>query len=107
MSKPQYNLYVIRPEDIEDGERHYLITPDYCLLYTNKKPAMKCEQFTKLEELPAAAWEWLKVEIESIRLEYMAQNQKEILGKAKQFNEQFRLELENERKKLKEGKAQL
>lgn len=107
MADSQYNLYVIRPEDIGEDERHYFITPDYCLLYTDKEPSGRCEQFTRLEELPAPAWEWLKEQIESIRLEYMAANRKEVLGRARQFTEQFRLELEKERRNLEEGKAQL
>ena len=101
--KKKYGLYVVRPEDIGEEERHYLITPDYCLLYTKNKPPQKSAAVTHTDRLPALAAQWLKEQIEQIRREYAAEHKTEILRQAKTFYDAFRKELEAERQHLKEG----
>ena len=103
-AKKEYGLYVVRPEDIEAKETRYLITPDYCLLYTQSKPPAKSVKVKSLDRLPPLAWEWLKEQVDSVRREYIAQNEAEILAQAKSFFDVFRTELEAERQRiLKEG----
>ena len=98
--KREYGLYVVRPEDIPETEQRYLITPDYCLLYTPNMPPRKSAKVTSLEKLPTVAYEWLKEQVESVRKEYIAERSKEILTEAKAFHDVFRGELEKERREV-------
>ena len=67
-STDKYGLYVVRPEDIGENEKYYLITATYCLLYTKKKPK---DGFPvkNLTALPSLAKQWLNGAIESLRQE--------------------------------------
>lgn len=100
--KAKYRLYVISPENIADDERHYLITPDYCLLYTQKErgEAEKAIEIKDIKSLPSVAKEWLNERIEMIRTEYLAEHKREILEAAEDFGRSFAQELE----KIKQSK---
>lgn len=101
-STDRYGLYVIRPEDIGEGEKYYLITATYCLLYTKKKPkngiAVK-----DIPSLPSLAKQWLGSAIESVRQEYLASHQQELLAKGKNFSDALKRELEAERVRIRES----
>lgn len=93
----KYQLYIVRPQDINDNEQHYLITVDYCLLYTNNKPPKINKKITDMKLLPELAMSWLSECIEDIRLKYLADNQSEIVDKANAFAERLQKELAAER----------
>ena len=81
---PEYHLYVALPEAIRATDRHYLITPDYCLIYTDEQlPADSATEIKNLHMLPASAWEWLAERINIIRAEYLIQHKEEVLEEAK------------------------
>lgn len=103
--RKQYHLYVVRPEDIPEGEPFFLITAKYSLLYTANRPPKRSREISDLAQLPALAMEWLKTSIDQIRAEYLAENEREILRRGKEFTERFAAELAAEREKLekKEG----
>lgn len=102
MSK-KYHLYVVRPQDISQVERNYLITPDYSLLYTQNEPPKKSEEVTDLSILPPSAMDWLKERIDVIRIEYMRAHSEEAQEYAGNFIERFQQELERENERLKAG----
>lgn len=93
MSDGKYGLYVVRPKDIGEEERHFLITAEYCLLYTKNAPPQKSVEISDLSMLPETAKQWLNGAIDDVRREYLANNQNEILKRAKTFNERFAEEL--------------
>ena len=101
-STDKYGLYVVRPEDIGENEKYYLITATYCLLYTKKKPK---DGFPvkNLTALPSLAKQWLNGAIESLRQEYLTENQQQLLAKGKAFSDALRQELEAERIRIKES----
>lgn len=96
----KYGLYVVRPEDIGDKEKYYLITPTWALLYTNRKPPEKNREVTNITMLPEIAMTWLKGTIDQIRLEYLRDNEEAILERGKAFTERFEAELKAEKEKL-------
>lgn len=101
----KYRLYLTLPEKIRKNERHYIITPDYCLVYTNK-PMRKegTEEITDFSILPSEAWEWLVSRINTIRADYIAENKNAVLLEAERFGEEF-LKLATEKDKTKEEKG--
>lgn len=101
--KRPYRLYVTRPEDIGEGERHYLVTPDYCLLYTQNPPPERSAEVESLAQLPPEAWEWLRERVEVIRAEYIKARERELLERAAEFTGLFGSELAREREKLRRG----
>lgn len=96
----KYHLYVVKPEDISQKERFFLITAKWSLLYTNAKPPKMHREVSDLKELPALASEWIKTTIDTIREEYLKENEQEILKCGKAFTERFELELKAEKEKL-------
>ena len=104
MSEKKFRLYLVRPEDIPAREQFYLITPKYCLLYTQNAPPKKNREIVEIGRLPALASEWLKTTIDQIRERYLTDNEREILRRGKEFAERFREELEKERNGL-EGRS--
>lgn len=96
----RYGLYVVMPEDIGEGEEHFLITPNYCLLYTPNQPPEKSAEVTDMKLLPALAKNWLSETIDAIRRRYLEENQAEILLRARNFNELFEKELQQERERI-------
>lgn len=105
MARKTYSLYVVRPEDISEKERYFLITPDWTLLYTDKKPPERNIKVTDLSKLPTLAVDWLNSTIEKMRAEYLADNAKEILQRGKAFNDRFAEELKAERKNMEKENA--
>ena len=99
----QYRLFVVRPQDISQTERNYLITPDYSLLYTQNAPPKKSEEVTNLSILPPTALEWLKERVTAIQAEYLRTHKKEALERAGDFVSLFQAELERENERLKAG----
>ena len=93
----RYGLYVVKPEDIGSKERHYLITPTYCLLYTSNEPPKLHSEIKDIALLPATAKAWLEECIAVVRTEYMAAKREEIKEKAKFFFDAFQKELEKEK----------
>lgn len=106
MASKKYGLYVVRPEDIGEKERYFLITPDWTLLYTDKKPPERNVKVTDLSKLPTLALDWLNATIEKMRGAYLADNAKEILRRGKAFNERFAEELQAEREIMEKEKAE-
>lgn len=106
MAKRRYGLYIVRPEDIGEKERYFLITPEWTLLYTNRKPPERHKEITDLSQLPSLAMEWLNATIEQMRAEYLEGNAREILQRGKVFNERFAEELQAEQEKLKGEKGE-
>lgn len=98
----KFGLYLVSPEDIGDEEKHFLITPGYCLLYTKNAPPKKSEEIKEMKMLPALARSWLGDTIEEIRKQYLIEHQAEVLLRAKSFNDLFERELEAEKQRLKE-----
>lgn len=101
-STDKYGLYVVRPEDIGASEKYYLITPTYCLLYTQKKPK-EGMPVRSLSTLPSLAKQWLSGAIESVRQAYLISHQQELLAKGKAFSDALRKELDAERNRLRES----
>ena len=99
MSK-EYGVYVVRPEDIPQNEKYYLITPKWSLLYTNAKPPKTHRKITDDKTLHAQATEWLQAPIEQIREEYLKEHEQEVLRNGKAFTERFEAELKAEKEKL-------
>lgn len=95
-----YQLYVVRPDDIGPKERFFMITADWTLLYTNRKPPEKNRKVTDLKTLPASAVAWLNGCIEQLRSEHLRSHEREILTKGKVFHDRFEAELEAEKEKL-------
>lgn len=93
----KFHLYVILPEDIPAGEKRYLITPGYCLLYSNLESVERGREITEVSTLPALAKQWLGECIEDLRREVLRERQADILSAASKFREAFVRELEAER----------
>ena len=90
LNMPEYHLYVVLPESIPPDEKHYLITPDYSLLYTpNTLEGESCAEVKDLSALPASAWEWLTERINMIRAEYIIAHKAKVLKKKKKLNREF------------------
>lgn len=98
--KKPYGLYVVLPQDISESETRYIITPDWCLLYTQNEPPERNEEVTNLQQLPALAKEWLEAQIEDIRKKYLAEQKQEVLKKAKDFTQRFAEELAKEQERV-------
>lgn len=101
--RKKYGLYVIAQEDIGEEEKHFLITPGYCLLYTSNQPPERSAEVTDMKLLPALARNWLSETIDEIRRRYLEENQAEILQRAKTFNDFFEKELQQERSRMQEN----
>ena len=101
--KRPYGLYVVLPQDIPETEPHYIITPDWCLLYTQNQPPVRSEEVTDLHQLPALAKEWLESTIEEIRKRYLAEHREDILKKARTFTQRFAEELAKEKEAIDRG----
>ena len=93
-------LFLVRPEDIGENEKYFLITGTYCLLYTDNKPPKSHREIKDLKLLPALAMEWLNQTIDQMRTEYLRDNAQEILKRGKAFTERFEEELKAEKEKL-------
>lgn len=102
MTKEPYGLYWVDPADIDDKDNHYLVTPDYALVYT-QMPPLKGKEVSELLKLPELARVWLSEEIEKIRRKYILEHRKEIAEQEAVFAAAFKEELEAERKKLAEA----
>lgn len=100
MAKKLYHLYVVKPGDIPENERFYLITSKYCLLYTDRRPPKRNREIQDLSTLPELARNWIGSTIDQIREEYLREHEREILEKGKAFTERFEAELKAEREKL-------
>lgn len=105
MSTKTYRLYVVRPEDIPEAERFYLITAKWSLLYTENEPPKQHREIREIGKLPALAMEWLKSTIEQMREEYLKANEQEILERGKAFTERFEAELKAEKEKLEQERV--
>lgn len=102
--KKPYHLYVVLPSDIAESEKRYLITPDWCLLYTQNDPPARHEEVTDMAKLPSIAREWLDSTIEEIRKEYLVKHREQMLRRAGEFTKRFAAELAVE-KELAEKEA--
>ena len=96
----KYHLYVVRPEDIPEKEKYFLITAKWCLLYTNRKPPKKNREVKDVNQLPSLAIEWLTATIDQIREEYLKANANDILRRGKEFTQIFENELKAEQEKI-------
>lgn len=86
----KYRLYLTLPKKIRKNERHYIITPDYCLVYTDKPIRGEgAEEITDYSILPSEAWEWLVSRINTIRAQYLADNRNTVLREAERFGTAF------------------
>ncbi len=96
----KYHLYVVKPDDIPQKEKYFLITRKWCLLYTNSTPPKTHREITDLKNLPALATEWIQATIDQIRENYLKENEDEILRHGKAFADRFEAELKAEKEKL-------
>lgn len=99
MEKLDYRLYAVFPEDVPENEPYYIATPDWCLLFTENEPKGKHREITKAAQLPPLAKQWLVGVIEEIQKKYLAEHEKELLCRAKQFRDKFAAELAVEQEK--------
>lgn len=97
---PVYGLYLVRPEDIPEGETRYMLTAGWCLLYTSGEKPKHSEEITDLNLLPADANMWLRRQIYELRMEYAKAHKRELLDRAGVFTAAFESELAKEREKL-------
>lgn len=93
----KYHLYLIPPEKIPEGEKYYLITPGYCLLYTRAALLSGVREVTEVSALPALAKNWLAQCIDEVRREVLTERQDEVLRSAERFRDTFQRELDRER----------
>lgn len=102
----KYRLFVVLPENIPEGEKYYLVTADYCLLYTAAEEAPKgAKEFTKIPALPALAKEWLAECIDDLRKKALAEQKEALLNEtAPAFYAALRDALEAENKRLNDTK---
>lgn len=97
---PVYGLYLVRPEDIPKGETRYMLTADWCLLYTSGGKPEYGREITDLNLLPAEADAWLRRQIYELRMEYARAHKRELLDRAGVFTAVFEGELAKERERL-------
>ena len=100
----KFHLYLIDPEDIPEEETYYLITPGYCLLYTQTEGIEGTKEIEEVASLPALAKNWLSQCIDDVRRTVLAEKQDELLEAAERFRHSLGKELEAERKMAKKGK---
>lgn len=62
-----FHLYLVLPQNIPEGERFYLVTAKYCLLYTQGEAPKGAKEITKISSLPHLAKEWLAGCIDRLR----------------------------------------
>ena len=98
--KKDYRLYLVKPEDIAEDEKHYLITATWSLLYTDNEPPKQSREITDISILPGTAIRWLNETVMELRRAYLEENKNEILQFAKSFHEVFEQELQAERRKI-------
>lgn len=98
----KYRLFVVLPENIPEGEKYYLVTADYCLLYTAAEEVPEgAREYTKIPALPALAKEWLAECIDDLRKKALAQQKQTLLTEtAPAFYSALQAALESERKAL-------
>jgi hypothetical protein len=99
----KYHLYLIPPERIPEGEKYYLITPSYCLLYTAAVLTNGVEEITEVSKLPALAKNWLGQCIDDVRREVLTERQDEVLRSAERFRDTFQKELDRERREIRKA----
>lgn len=86
----KYRLYLALPDAIRKDEKHYLLTPDYCLVYTDRPiKGGGAEEIRDFSLLPSDAWEWLIGCINLIRAQYLARHREEVLKEAEKFSADF------------------
>lgn len=100
----KYHLYAMRPQDIPDAERFFLITPDYAYLYTQNSAPVNSTEVTDLGILQPLALEWLREQVAIVRTEYIRKHSAEVLQQAEDFTSTFKQELAKEQQKLKRKK---
>lgn len=102
----RYRLYIILPQNIPEGEKYYLITAQYCLLYTNAETVPDgAVEYTKINKLPELAKEWLAECIDNVRKRALAEQKESLLTEtAPAFYAALRDALEAESMKLKKDK---
>lgn len=89
----RFSLYLVDPASIGPKERFYLITANYSLLYTNRRPPKGARRVDSLKNLPELAKTWLNNCVEQLRTEHLAANEAEILRRGREFNRAFESEL--------------
>jgi len=102
----RYRLFIVLPKNIPEGEKYYLITAQYCLLYTDAEKAPEgAREYTKIHKLPALAKEWLAECIDDVRKRALAEQKESLLMEtAPAFYAALRDALEAESMKLKKDK---
>ena len=98
----KYRLFVVLPENIPEREEYFLVTAQYCLLYTAAEKAPDgAREYTKIHALPALAKEWLGECIDDIRKKALAQQKQTLLTEtAPAFYSALQAALESEKKAL-------
>lgn len=96
----KFSLYLVGPASIGPKERFYLITANYSLLYTNRRPPKGARRVDRLKNLPELAKTWLNGCIEQLRAEHLASKEAEILRRGREFNRAFESELAAEQAAL-------
>lgn len=77
-----FHLYLVLPQNIPEGEKFFLVTAKYCLLYTQGEAPKGAKEITKISTLPRLAKEWLAGCIDQIREKALEEQKDQLLNVA-------------------------
>lgn len=75
-----FHLYLVLPQNIPEGEKFFLVTAKYCLLYTQGEAPKGAKEITKISTLPRLAKEWLAGCIDQIREKALEEQKDQLLN---------------------------
>lgn len=99
-----YKLYLLLPDRIPKEERFFLVTAQYCLLYTNGEKPEGAIEIRNVKKLPHLAKEWLGRCIDELRAEALKKQKDRLLEETgPAFIGAFAEALKTEREKISQG----
>lgn len=75
-----FHLYLVLPQNIPEGEKFFLVTAKYCLLYTQGEAPKGAKEIKKISTLPRLAKEWLAGCIDQIREKALEEQKDQLLN---------------------------
>lgn len=75
-----FHLYLVLPQNIPEGEKFFLMTAKYCLLYTQREAPKGAKEIKKISTLPRLAKEWLAGCIDQIREKALEEQKDQLLN---------------------------
>ena len=75
-----FHLYLVLPQNIPEGEKFFLVTAKYCLLYTQGEAPKGAKEIKKISTLPRLAKEWLAGCIDQIREKALEEEKDQLLN---------------------------